>query len=127
MEDRKFWIDSLDLASLLFEYGAGIELSAKKDGQAFGGVLVYAAVDLRSCRVRQRFRAGIRNHADDRGPGWLGRVQQLAGIQVQADTFAKLVLIWPVGTSRGLIDDGNLGRILKVLVAEKASAQQRHA
>src|SRR5579871_6159504 len=97
MVDRKFRIDSLDLASLLFEDRAGIELPAKKDGQIFGRVLVHAAVDLRSCRVRQRFRAGIRNHADDRGPGWRGRVQQLAGIQVQADTFAKRVLVWPVG------------------------------
>jgi hypothetical protein len=35
--------------------------------------------------------------------------------------------VWPPGASRGLIDDRNLGRILKVLVAEKASAQQRHA
>jgi hypothetical protein len=61
-------------------------------------------------RVRQRFRAGIRNHADDRGPGRLGRAQA-AGIQVQTDAFAKRVLIWPVGASRGLIDDRNLGRV----------------
>ena len=46
---------------------------------------------------------------------------------MQTDAFAKRVLIWPVGASRGLIDDRNLGRMLKVLVAEKASAQQRHA
>src|SRR5271155_5680177 len=103
MEDGKFRIDSLNLASLLREDGAGIELSAKKDGQAFGRVLVHAAVDLRNCSVRQRFRAGIRNHADDRGPGWPCGVQQLAGIQVQTDSFAKRVLAWPVGASRSLI------------------------
>ena len=93
--------------------GAGIELSAKKDGQVFGGVLVHAAVDLRNCRVRQRFRAGIRNHADDRGPGWLGRAQQLAGIQAQTDAFAQRILVWPVGAGRGLIDDRDLGRRLQ--------------
>ena len=50
-----------------------------------------------------------------------------AGIQVQTDAFAQRVLIGPVGASRGLIDDRNLGRTLNVLVVEKASAQQRHA
>ena len=89
MEDRKFRIDSSNLASLLPEDGAGIELSAKKDGQVFGGVLVHAAVEVRDCRVRQLFRAGICNHADDRGPGRLGRVQRRAGIHVETDTFCQ--------------------------------------
>jgi hypothetical protein len=42
-------------------------------------------------------------------------------------SFAQRILARPVGASRGLIDYRNLGRILKVLFAEKASAQQRHA
>ena len=113
MEDGKCRIDGLDLLPHLRGDGAGIELSAKKDGQVFGGALINAAIDLRNCRVCQRFRAGIRNDADDRGPGRLGRGQQPAGIQVQTDAFAQRVLIWPVGVSRGLIDDGNLGRSLQ--------------
>ncbi len=132
MEDRKFRIDGLDLLAHLCGNGGGIELSAKKDGQVFGGVLIHAAVDLRNRRIRQRFRAGIRNHADDRGPGWLGRAQRLARIQAQKDAFAQRVLAlpifaWPVHASRGLVDDRNLGRMLKIVVVEKASAQQRHA
>src|SRR5580658_9899262 len=127
MEDGKFGVDGLDLLADLCRDGAGIELSTKEDGQIFGGALVQATVDLRNCRVRQRFRASIRNHADDRGPSWLSSAQQSAGIQAQTDAFAKRVLIWPVGASRGLIDYRNLGRMLKILVAEKASARERHA
>ena len=125
MKDGKSGIDGLNLASLLSEDGAGIDLSAKKDCQVFSGVLVYAAIDLRNCCVRQRFRAGVRNNADDQGAGWLGRVQRLTGIQVQTDTFTKRVLVWSVGPSCGFIDYRNLGRKLKVLVAEEASAQQQ--
>src|SRR5580698_86902 len=127
MENGQCRVDGLDLLTLLREDGAGIELSTKKDGQVFGGALVNAAIDLRNCRGCQRFGAGIRNDADDRGPDRLGRGQHPTVIEVQTDTFANWVLIWPVGVSRGLIDDGNLGRILKVLIGEKASALERHA
>src|SRR5208282_5308039 len=110
MEDGKYRVDGLDPLADLCGDGAGIELSTKEDGQVFGGALVGAKVDLRNCHVRQRLRAGIRNHADDRGPSWLGSAQQTAGIQGQTDAFGKRVLIWPVGASRSLIDYRNLGR-----------------
>src|SRR5260370_29719822 len=112
MEDGKFGIDGLDLLAHLCGDGAGIELSAKKDAQVFGGSLVYAAVDLRNYSVRQRFGAGIGNHAYDRGPGWRARARQIAGIQAQTDAFAQRILARPVSASRSLIDDRNLGRIL---------------
>jgi hypothetical protein len=57
----------------------------------------------------------------------LAELNSSPGIQAQTDAFAKRVLARPVGTGRGLIDYRNVGRILKVLVAKKASAQQRHA
>ena len=82
--------------------------------RSFGGALVHAEVDLRNRRVRQRFRASVCNYADDRGPDRLGRGRQIAGVQGKTDAFAKRVLVWPVGVSRGLIDDRDLGRILKV-------------
>ena len=90
-------------------------------------MLVHAAVDLRNCRVGERFGAGVCNHADDRGPRRLRRRWHLAGIQAQTNAFAQRVLIGPPGASRGLIDDRHLGRFGNVLVGEKASAQQRDA
>src|SRR5579871_538345 len=131
MENRKFRVNGLDMPAQLCGDDAGIELSPKKDGQVFEGALVYAAVDLGSYRIRQRFRASIRNHADDRGPACFGSPIRTTVIrrpsrQAEPDAFAQRILVWPVGACRGLIDDRDLGRTLKILVAEKASAQQRH-
>jgi hypothetical protein len=61
MEDGKFHVDGLNLFADLCSDDTGIELSAKKDGYVFEGALVHAAIDLRSRRVRQRFRAGKRS------------------------------------------------------------------
>ena len=41
--------------------------------------------------------------------------------------FALAIFAGPVDASRGPIDDGDLGRIFKVLVGEEASTLERHA
>ena len=47
--------------------------------------------------------------------------------QAQTDAFADRILVGPVDAGRGLVDDCDQGRSFKVLVDEKASAQERHA
>src|SRR5215469_15117743 len=129
MEDGKIGIDGLDLLAHLSGNRAGIELSAKKDDDVLGWALIHAAVDMRNDRLGQRFCASIRNHADDRGPGQWGSMEQFAvsiALRDQMDAFADRVLVWPKRARRGLIDDSNPGCILQVLIVEKTSVQQRH-
>src|SRR5579872_2825563 len=125
MEDRNFGIDGLDLLAHLRRDGPGIELSAKIDRQILGGMLVHGAVKLRDDRVGQRFRAGIRNYTNDRGPNGIV-LQQLAVAEIssaQTNAFAHRVFVGPEGASGGLIDDRDVRRALDVLIVEEASTQ----
>src|SRR5580658_2504352 len=119
MEDRELRIDGLNLASNLRGNGSGIDWAAKKNSQVFGGVLVNAEIELWRAGVGERFRASICNDADDRGPVRLA--------PVQPDALAHGVLVGPVGARRGFIDDGDRGGVLKILIAEEASACKCHA